>query len=205
MKQEQKTQITRDRILSVAIREFGTKNYESASVNSICNSGQISKGLFYHNYKNKDELYLQCVSICFEEMTHYLKTHLQKSDSIQAALKNLLEQRQQFFTENPYLANIFFHSILLPPQHLAAALGEIRKDFDQFCSECYLDILKRLTLRDGITEAMALEYFSVFLKMFNGYFQEKASENQDFNSLIQAHEGKLSGVLDIFLYGIAKQ
>ncbi len=41
------------------IREFGTKNYESASVNAICNTGQISKGLFYHN-KNKDEIYLEC-------------------------------------------------------------------------------------------------------------------------------------------------
>ncbi len=42
---------------------FIDKSYDTASVNSICETGQIPKGLLYHNFRGKDELYLLCVKI----------------------------------------------------------------------------------------------------------------------------------------------
>ena len=56
MRKEEKTRRTYERILSAAIAEFGTKSYDSASLTTLCNENQISKGLVYHNFKNKDEL-----------------------------------------------------------------------------------------------------------------------------------------------------
>ena len=64
MKQQEKTQKTRERILAAALEEFGRKSYDAAAINSICEAGQIPKGLLYHNFKNKDQLYLACVALC---------------------------------------------------------------------------------------------------------------------------------------------
>mgnify|MGYP003184531549 CR=1 FL=1 len=61
MKKQEKTQKTKERILTAALQEFGTKSYDTASINSICEIGKIPKGLIYHNFKGKDELYLLCV------------------------------------------------------------------------------------------------------------------------------------------------
>lgn len=72
MKKEKKTELTKKRILSLAIQEFGTKGYKGASLNSICEAG-IPKGLLYHNFKNKDALYLSCVELCFHSLTQHLK------------------------------------------------------------------------------------------------------------------------------------
>ena len=36
MKQQEKTQKTIERIISSAVEEFGSKNYDAASINSIC-------------------------------------------------------------------------------------------------------------------------------------------------------------------------
>lgn len=47
------TQKTKERILAAALEEFGRKSYDAASVNSICEAGQIPKGLIYHNFKGK--------------------------------------------------------------------------------------------------------------------------------------------------------
>ena len=55
MKKEEKTEITKCKILAAAIQEFGANGYVAGSVNNICKTG-INKGLIYHNYKDKDEL-----------------------------------------------------------------------------------------------------------------------------------------------------
>lgn len=51
----------------------------------------------------------------------------------------------------------------------------------------------------------ALEYFQMTSEIFNGYFQKKAKQNGNYRNLIQDHEGRLSSIFDIMLYGIAKE
>jgi hypothetical protein len=65
--------------------------------------------------------------------------------------------------------------------------------------------LNCLTLRDGITKELALEYFLAASEMFNSYFQKIAEQNGDYRELIDDHEGRLSAIFDIMLYGVAKE
>lgn len=204
MKQQEKTQKTRERILLAALAEFGSKSYDAASINGICEAGQIPKGLLYHNFRNKDELYLQCVDICYRRMTDFMKEQTAESPDPRQRLQNFLLVRQRFFAENPNLANIFFNAVLYPPRHLTDDLALLRRDFDTYLEQQYLAILAQIPLRDGISTGMALEYFAVVQEMFNGYFQKKARQCGDFHALIEDHEDRLSGILDILLYGIAK-
>lgn len=60
MKRSEKTELTISKIMEAAMTEFGTNGYVGGSVNNICKSG-INKGLIYHNFKDKDELYLKCL------------------------------------------------------------------------------------------------------------------------------------------------
>ena len=97
MKQQEKTRITQERILDAALKEFGTKSYEAASINTICSASHLSKGLIYHNFKNKDDLYLQCVRICYDGLLKYLKRgELNYQDSL-AGLQTLLAAAPGFF------------------------------------------------------------------------------------------------------------
>lgn len=205
MKQQEKTQRTRERILAAALVEFGEKGYEAASINVICAESQISKGLLYHNFKSKDDLYLQCVKLCYKQMAEHFSSRKLFCHNTQEDTKMLLALRQSFFSDHPHHANLFFRALLQPPRHLLPQLKEARRDFDSFCITCYRNTLAGLSLRDGITEKMALEYFTVFMEMFNGYFQSKADQGSDYKALMKAHEEKLSEILDMMLYGIAKQ
>lgn len=205
MKQQEKTQRTRERILTAALAEFGEKGYEAASINAICGRSQISKGLLYHNFKGKDDLYLQCVRLCYQQMTDYLGSQEPACRGAQENLKLLLASRQRFFSDHPNHANLFFQALLQPPRHLLPQLKEARGDFDSFCIGRYRSTLAGLSLRDGITEQSALEYFAAFMEMFNGYFQSKAGQGGDYKALMRAHEEKLFEILDMMLYGIAKQ
>ena len=205
MKQQEKKQLSQDKILNAAIVEFGTKSYENASLNNICNDNKISKGLIYHYFKNKDELYLCCIKTCFDELTRFLDSEKYVFTDFQKDINHYLALRYRFFHENPYYSNIFFNTVLQPPMHLKEQIKEIRKDFDAQGLLYYKNALKNIDLREDITEEEAIEYFFIFQEMFNGYFQSKAYENCDFNSLIEAHEMKLSKILNIMLYGIVKE
>ena len=53
MKREEKNQISRQRILESAAKEFAEKGYGLSSINVICAEGDISKGILYHYFKDK--------------------------------------------------------------------------------------------------------------------------------------------------------
>lgn len=200
MKKEKKTEITKEKIIAAAIEEFGTKGYINSSLNNICNNFKISKGLIYHNFKNKDDLYLVCVSRCFFEVTEYLK-----AQNIGSDLHRYMELRLRFFLKYPLYARIFFEAILQTPSKLINEIKEIKRDFDELNKSIYRSALQNLTLRNDVTEEDALDYYEIIQEMFNGYFSSSAYSNSDFTILISDHEERLRKILNFMLYGIAKE
>ena len=200
MKKEEKTELTREKILNAAIIEFGTKGYEGASLNNICNDYGISKGLIYHNFKGKDEIYLHCVRRCFDAITEYFQKESTDSD-----MHQYMELRLRFFSQHPHYARIFFESVLQSPKHLKEEIRGFKRDFDELNMKIYRLAISKLTLRDGVTEQEALEYYSMVQNMYHGLFQYGAFDHEDFYALMDAHETKLAKILDLMLYGIAKE
>ena len=205
MKQEEKTRQTRERILQAAITEFGSQNYASVTLNSICKKHKISKGLVYYNFENKDELYLCCVSQCFEGLTGYLKTVDYTSDSIKTSINILLNERQTFMNENPYYRNIFFNVLLSPPAHLERDLKKITEEYQEYVKNCYRMLFSGISLQKGVDVDAAVDYLLVFQDIYNGYYQSKAYQEQNFTRFIEEHEDRISKFLDIILYGICRE
>ena len=202
MKKEEKTRLTREKIIQAAIVEFGLKSYETASLNTICNENKISKGLIYHNFKNKDEVYLTCVEECYDALISYMGNIVFQSKNVRENLAEILKKRQKFFEEYPYYRNIFFNSILMPPKHLFKELKEIKKGYDAYLKGQYIELVGEMNLRKGISVERAMQYLMIFQEMYNGYFRERYGE-EDFETLVETHETKLSELLDMMLYGIA--
>lgn len=198
MKKSDKTVLTKERILNAAIIEFGTKGYDAAKINNICSENSIPKGLIYHNYKNKDDVYLHCVEAVFRTYIGYMQ-----ENGAEEGLHAYMELRCSFFSGNPDRGRIFFEAVLRPPAHLAIIIKGLRLDLDQFNLNIYRREIGRMTLRDGVTEQEAVEYYSIMQEMFNGYYGMSAEK--DFTDIVAAHENKLGRMLDFMLYGIVKK
>lgn len=71
-----------NRILNAAMKEFAKKGYEKASTNEIVKESEISKGLLFHYFKNKKQLFLYLYSYCVELNMNefYKKINLNESD-----------------------------------------------------------------------------------------------------------------------------
>ena len=198
MKQEEKTQITRKKILDAALEEFGTNGYASGSVNNICKTG-INKGLVYHNYKNKDELYLKCVEESCKELVQYvLENHAEKG------FVEYMSVRMQFFQEYVPEGHIFLEARTNPPIHLFHQIQMLFTEFDELNRNVFEQELSGHTLRQGVSKEDALNYFYEIQKMYNLNFANHLDGNMTLDEQVLLHETNIRKVLDLMLYGIAK-
>lgn len=198
MKRTERTELTVSKILEAALAEFGAKGYAKGTINNICKRG-INKGLIYHNFKNKDALYL----VCLENSCRKLISMIQESGCASDPLQ-YLKLRMRFFTECPNEAHIFFEAVLQPQEKLLDRINEILEPFEEMNEQIYRHVISGLTLRDGITEEDSIAYFRQMQRMFNGYFSSPACRNTALEDRIKEHELTLSKLLDFMLYGIAK-
>lgn len=205
MNRDEKNLQTRRRIIDSALQEFGEKSYAEGSLNNICEIGGISKGIIYHYFRDKEELYLACVEECFTALTTFITRQGGSFTDPQQSLNSYLKARYRFFKENPNYCHIFLCTVLRPPSNLIKQIKEIKKGFNMQSTSYFKEVLTYITLRDNVTEEDAMEHFLIYQEMFNGYFQSKADENADLNTLIEDHEIRLSKMLNIMLYGIAKE
>ena len=203
MKREEKNLLSRQKILDSAIVEFGTKSYAEASVNTICINGEVSKGNMYHYFKDKDDLYLVCVKECFDKLICCFDSEKIAFNDFEKDIKKYMDMRQRFFSENPYFSNIFANAVLQPPQHLKEQIKQIKSELDALNVIYYEKALKNIELRSDVCIDEVIEYFLVFQDAFNNHFQSK--NYSSFNELVYEHEIKLSKMLKIMLYGIAKE
>jgi len=203
MNREEKNMLKRQQIINSAIAEFGINSYTEASLNAICRNGNISKGIIYHYFKDKDELYLVCVTECFDRLTAFLNSEKITFNNVEQDIEKYLDMRYQFFKENPDFSNIFTNALLQPPKHLVEQIKGIKVGLDKFNINFYEQVLKNVNLKSDVSREEAIEYFLIFQESFNYYFQNKTYV--DFRKLFDEHELKLSKLLKIMFYGMAKE
>ena len=117
MRQEERKIQARRKIMDNALLEFATRGYSASFVNNIYDSEQgISKGLIYHYFKSKDELFLACVEECFEQLKEYIQNHIfieTESSSLKECLSQYYKTRMIFFHENPLYQKIFCEAVIM--------------------------------------------------------------------------------------------
>ena len=200
MNRDEKNHLTKEKIVNAALKEFSESNYFNVSVDSICKSASISKGIIYHYFKSKDELYLYCVKICINSLCRHLLDNSTNHIDAESSFNNYMNIRNDFFTNNQNYRNIFFEAILRSPNHLKDSINDIKQKLNKINMDYYCNLVNALELRDNITKEDALDYFMMLEGSFNSYFQLKKYES--FDELIKEHEIILKKMINSMLFGI---
>ena len=76
-------------------------------MNNICKNAAISKGIIYHYFKDKDELYLACIQECYRALyDFYLKDG--KTFLLNGDVQLLMEMRMNFLKIIQFIEVCFF-------------------------------------------------------------------------------------------------
>lgn len=201
MKREEKNQQTKRRIMESALAEFSAKGYGGSSINTICAAEDVSKGIVYHYFENKDELFLACVGECFQRLTEYIRDNLPQEEDATHCLEDYFAIRMRFFYANPVYQRIFAEALLSPPEHLRSEIQKCRQDFDDLNVEILRRLLSDLPLRQGISQEEIIDLFRQF-QDYNSVHDQMA--NLDVHSL-ETYGQKRRKALDILLYGVIER
>lgn len=205
MKQEEKKLLSQQKIVEGALTEFANHTYQTASLNNICAANGLSKGIIYHYYKDKKELYLSCANDCFQKLVAHLETSTYPKDSVNESLAMYFESRLAFFQNFPCYYAIFCEVILHPPVELIPELLEVRAAFDSYNKTYFMNLIEHLTLRDNVTKEDAIDYFNFLQDSFNFHFYQNSKRNNSPTILFKEHEERLLKTIKLALYGLAKE
>lgn len=203
MKREEKSALSRQRILAAALKEFSQRGYEGAALNAVWAENGISKGIIYHHFKDKDELYLLCVEECFSAITTYLQTvakHL--TGNAQKRLRDYFDARLRFFAEQPNYLGIFIDASFHSPEKLSAQIATLRHSFDELNISVLTELLQSESLRPGLSVDMVVNDFRMYMDYFNMHFKATCREGYSQKDILHEHEESCHRQLDILLYGV---
>ena len=103
MKQEEKSFITKTKILDVAIKLFTEKGYNETTMLDILSQSGLSKGAVYHHFRSKNEILEYAMDSELQHVTRYLK-ELSESQELSATEK--LNTLVDFFIGNDRIKNL---------------------------------------------------------------------------------------------------
>ncbi|WP_419171219.1 TetR/AcrR family transcriptional regulator [Negativibacillus massiliensis] len=205
MKQQERQKKSKEKILQAAITEFSTSGYDKVTMENICTRHGISKGMMYHYYSGKDDLFLLCVQNMYQMMQQYLEENmaeLEKKDALHA-LKEFWMLRESFFGEHPPFKNIFENALLRTPPHLFEKIEEIRGPIEALNRQFLHRTIGKIELRENLKKENVSIYLeameSVFWKLVEQYRREQRIS--DVHSLMEA-AGEL---WDMVLLGVVRQ
>ncbi|MEG1560613.1 MAG: TetR/AcrR family transcriptional regulator [Clostridia bacterium] len=202
MKRDEKKMLSKRKILDSAFEEFGKRGYGLSSINTICTDGDISKGILYHYFKDKDELYLVCVQELFDLLTEYLMRELSDvSGTKTARLERYFDARLDFFNERPLYHRLFCDVVISSPQHLAESIRKIKGEFDALNISVLTELLKETQLRADITIESVVETFRLYQDFINARYQMEPNGQID----LEKHEQNCKRSIDVLLYGVIER
>lgn len=202
MNREEKNQQTRRQIMNNALAEFSKRGYGGSSVNSICAGKEISKGIIYHYFKSKDELYLACVEECFQRLTEQLRDTLTMGEgTIEEQLEQYFSARMTFFQRYPVYQPIFCEAVISPPSHLLPQIRARRQAFDDLTVETLVRLLQPLSLAPHITINEVVEIFREFQDFINANYSSSLLSAEEFKK----RDEHCRKALNILLYGVIER
>lgn len=188
-----------DRILNAAIKEFAEKGYDRASTNEIVKEAGISKGLLFHYFQNKKQLFLFLFDYCYETIADefYKKINYQETDFFKR-IRHAVMVKMELLATYPdiikFVQEVFFEES-----------AEIKVEFDKKKSELTHINLEKVyegidysKFRDDVDLAKIIKIISwTFEKMSDEAIENaKLSPTHEFNyQTIQAEAEEYFDVL----------
>ncbi len=103
----------KQRIIDVCIQEFAEHGYKKCSTNEIIKKAGISKGILFHYFKNKKNLYLYLTDYVMKDFSSIMRKHIEDidSDDIFDVIRDITLIKIKVFSQAPakyeFIANVF--------------------------------------------------------------------------------------------------
>lgn len=197
--------LKREQILRAAAAEFAKNGYAKASTNVIIREAGVSKGLLFHYFGAKRELYLAVVDDCIDQTVSTAFDHFDElpKDLIERLIE-ISHRKLAFVSTHPEASRILYHAFMENPPELEAELSERRARLEAQYMPPVLENIDRSLFQDGVDPDLAISLVSGVLSVIIERMVTYAphSGDSDLTELqTRAHE-TYEDMLRMIQYGI---
>jgi AcrR family transcriptional regulator len=169
------------RILNACIKEFAINNYDKASTNNIVANAEISKGILFHYFGNKKNLYLYVFEYA---VTFLLQKMQQKLPNPSTDIFEMIIQygniKLEVSIEEPYLYSIIYDSYFNAPKILKNAITKKYQHLYENQYEKIFNTVDKSKFKNDVDPIKAIKLIIYFLEgYYNSYInimKEKSLE-----------------------------
>jgi TetR/AcrR family transcriptional regulator len=182
-----------ERILNAALKEFAQKGYENASTNEIVKSAEISKGLLFHYFNNKKELYLflynHFVEVLMEEFFNELDFN---ERDIFERLKSLMILKSKLMVRHPEVFDFMMSASMEASEEVKEALNSTNTQLMQASYGRLFENIDLTKFQEGMDIQRTINIIMWTLEGFSNQELEKAKRLNkglhDFDSAFKEAE-----------------
>ncbi|MBA2871084.1 AcrR family transcriptional regulator [Anoxybacillus calidus] len=211
---EKQPQEKKDLIIKVAIEEFVKNGYEKASTDVITRRAGISKGILFHYFKSKKNLYLYLVNYVKDHLTEISMEELREiqCDDFFERIKEIVLLKQkvtaQYLQETQFITDAFTN----PPVAVKKEMEEIIKKYYETYQEDFLlehvyvkDLIQTEKLREDISVDTVISMtMCIVEQLSNKYLALYKNKQIDIMNSTESLIKELNEYLKIVKYGIYK-
>jgi len=96
---------TREKLIDTAIKLFVQSGYDGTSIDGITKACRITKGAFYHHFKNKDEIAIEAFNVIVEEVKSWVDKKTKGADTLEKLIYAYFDFGS-YFSFNKYYKDI---------------------------------------------------------------------------------------------------
>ncbi|EZP77250.1 TetR family transcriptional regulator [Parageobacillus genomosp. 1] len=211
---EKQPQEKKDLIIKVAIEEFVKNGYEKTSTDVITSRAGISKGILFHYFKSKKNLYLYLVNYVKDLLTEKTMKALReiKSDDFFERIKEIVLTKQKvtalYLQETQFIMDAFTN----PPAAVKEEMEEIiKKHYETYQGDFLLehvyikDLIQTEKLREDISVDTVIRMTMLIAEQLsNKYLALYKNKQIDIINSTESMIRELNDYLKIVKYGIYK-
>lgn len=101
LRQYEKSELTKERILEAAVDEFAEKGFYGARVDAIAEASGINKRMLYAHFESKEKLYAKVLLIAYEWIAARERECMVEDEDPIDAIKGFVNMTFDFLLENP--------------------------------------------------------------------------------------------------------
>ncbi|WP_394231261.1 TetR/AcrR family transcriptional regulator [Niallia oryzisoli] len=171
-----------DRIVNAAMKEFAQKGYDLASTNEMVKEAGISKGLLFHYFKNKKQLYLFLFDYCYDMIVEefYQKVDLSEDDFFKRT-RDAVMIKMELLTGYPDIFQFMEEALLEDSAEVKAELEKKKKEFIDINMEKFFENIDYSKFREDVD-------LKIVLKIITFTFEKLSDEALYKAKLSPTHE-----------------
>lgn len=182
----------KNRILEAALVEFSSKGYKKASTNTIVREAKVSKGLLFHYFISKKELYIYIYNFALETITNELYDGVNFADrDVLNRLSASTVQKIESYLKHPLFTKLFENHSFVDDEDILArtrtasiefsteSFDKLFSDIDYFLFEEKINIDRSLDVVRWTIDRISMDWVKAHNNTFIPESFDELKENID--------------------------